>query len=51
MKPVFTVTKGMLPVSTSYCPGCTHGVAHRIIMETLDEMGLLGKTIGVAPIG
>ena len=38
MKPVFTVTKGMLPVSTSYCPGCTHGVAHRIIMETLDEM-------------
>ena len=51
MKPVFTVTKGMLPVSTSYCPGCTHGVAHRIIMETLDEMGLLGKAIGVAPIG
>ena len=51
MKPVFTVTKGMLPVSTSYCPGCTHGVAHRIIMETLDEMGLLGKSIGVAPIG
>jgi len=51
MKPVFTVTKGMLPVSTSYCPGCTHGVAHRIIMETLDEMGLLGKTLGVAPIG
>ena len=39
MKPVFTVTEGMLPVSTSYCPGCTHGVAHRIIMETLDEMG------------
>ena len=51
MKPVFTVTEGMLPVSTSYCPGCTHGVAHRIIMETLDEMGLLGKTLGVAPIG
>ena len=51
MKPVFTVTKGMLPVSTSYCPGCTHGVAHRIIMETLDEMDLLGRTLGVAPIG
>ena len=51
MKPVFTVTKGMLPVSTSYCPGCTHGVAHRIIMETLDEMDLLGKALGVAPIG
>ncbi len=51
MKAVFNQTQGMLPVSTSYCPGCTHGVAHRIIMETLDEMGLLGKAIGVAPIG
>ena len=51
MKPVFTITEGMLPVSTSYCPGCTHGVAHRIIMECLDEMGKLGEAIGVAPIG
>ena len=51
MKPVFQYTKGMTEVSTSYCPGCTHGVAHRLIMETLDEMGLLGKTSGVAPIG
>ena len=51
MKPVFQYTKGMTEVSTSYCPGCTHGVAHRLIMETLDEMGLLGKAIGVAPIG
>ena len=51
MKAVFTPTKGMTPVDTSYCPGCTHGVAHRIIMECLDEMGLLGQTIGVAPIG
>ena len=51
MKPVFTVTKGMTPVDTSYCPGCTHGVAHRIIMETLEEMGKLGQTIGAAPIG
>ncbi len=51
MKPVFTFTQGMLPVSTSYCPGCTHGIAHRLVMETLDEMGLLGKSIGVAPIG
>ena len=50
MKAVFTPTKGMTPVDTSYCPGCTHGIAHRLIMETLDEMDLLGKTIGVAPI-
>ena len=51
MEAVFTATKGMTPVETSYCPGCTHGVAHRIIMETLDEMGQLGRAIGVAPIG
>ncbi|NLD83117.1 MAG: 2-oxoglutarate oxidoreductase, partial [Clostridiales bacterium] len=31
--------------------GCTHGIAHRLIMEVLDEMGLLGQTLGVAPIG
>lgn len=51
MKTVFELTKGMLPEETTYCPGCTHGIAHRLIMEVLDEKGLLGETIGVAPIG
>ena len=51
MKPVFTYTKGMLRVDTIYCPGCTHGISHRLIMETLEEMGKLGETIGVGPIG
>lgn len=51
MKTVFERTKGMLPEETTYCPGCTHGIAHRLIMEVLDERGLLGDTIGVAPIG
>ena len=51
MKPVFEPTKGMIPVDTSYCPGCSHGIAHRLIMECLEERGVLGKTIGVAPIG
>ncbi len=36
---------------THYCPGCTHGVAHRLIAEVLDEMNLVGRTIGVAPVG
>jgi 2-oxoglutarate ferredoxin oxidoreductase subunit beta len=36
---------------TSYCPGCTHGTAHRLIAEVLDEMGLRENTIGVAPVG
>src|SRR5512143_1808622 len=36
---------------THYCPGCTHGIAHRLIAEVLDEMDLREKTIGVAPVG
>ena len=51
MKTVFTYTKGMTEVSTSYCPGCTHGIANRIIMEVLEEIGMLGKAIGVGSIG
>lgn len=35
----------------SYCPGCGHGTAHRVIMEVLEEMGIQDKTIGIAPVG
>ncbi len=38
-------------VQTHYCPGCTHGTAHRLIAEVIDEMGIREKTIGVAPVG
>lgn len=41
----------MLPEETTYCPGCTHGISHRLVMEVIEEKGLLGETIGVAPIG
>ncbi|MDR2600177.1 MAG: 2-oxoglutarate oxidoreductase [Oscillospiraceae bacterium] len=51
LKPVFEYTKGMLRVDTNFCPGCTHGISHRLITETLDEMNMLGKTIGCGPIG
>ena len=51
MQPVFTFTKGMVRTDTIYCPGCTHGIAHRVIMEVLDEMGKLGEAIGCGPIG
>ncbi len=37
--------------ATHYCPGCTHGIAHRLIAEVLDEMEVREKTIGVAPVG
>lgn len=36
---------------THYCPGCTHGIIHRLVAEVIDELGVAGKTIGVAPVG
>jgi 2-oxoglutarate/2-oxoacid ferredoxin oxidoreductase subunit beta len=48
---VYARPKALTDTPTHYCPGCTHGVAHRLIAEVLDEMDLLGKTIGVAPVG
>ncbi len=36
---------------THYCPGCSHGVVHRLVAELLDEMGLAPKAIGIAPGG
>jgi 2-oxoglutarate ferredoxin oxidoreductase subunit beta len=43
--------KTLLPLKTSYCPGCGHGVAHRILMELVDELDLRGNILGVAPVG
>ena len=48
---VYQRPEAFTEVSTHYCPGCTHGVAHRLIAEVLDEMGIAEKTIGVAPVG
>ena len=51
MAVVFKRTEGLQDVSTHYCPGCTHGIIHRLVAEVLEEMGLLGDTIGVVPVG
>ena len=51
MKPVFEYTKGMRETELHYCPGCTHGIAHRLIMEVLEERGDLGNCIAVSPVG
>jgi 2-oxoglutarate ferredoxin oxidoreductase subunit beta len=48
---VYIRPESLTEVSTHYCPGCTHGTAHRLIAEVLDEMGLRERTIGVAPVG
>ena len=51
MTVVFKKTQGLTDVTTHYCPGCTHGIIHRLVGEVLEEMDVLGKTIGVAPVG
>jgi 2-oxoglutarate ferredoxin oxidoreductase subunit beta len=48
---VFERPESLLPVTTHYCPGCTHGVIHRMVGEVLDELGLRERTVGVAPVG
>lgn len=50
-KIVFQKTSLMNDCTLSYCPGCGHGVAHRLVMEVVDEMGIGAETIGVAPVG
>ncbi|SHJ79264.1 2-oxoglutarate ferredoxin oxidoreductase subunit beta [Desulfatibacillum alkenivorans DSM 16219] len=44
-------TKGLTDAKLSYCPGCLHGVAHRLIGESMEELGIIEKTIGIAPVG
>lgn len=51
MPVVFEKTLGLTDKETHYCPGCTHGVIHRLVAEVLEEAGRLGETIGVAPVG
>lgn len=48
---VYKKTPLMTDKILSYCPGCGHGTAHRIIMEVIDEMGIVEDTIGIAPVG
>ena len=48
---VFEKTKGLTDKETHYCPGCTHGIIHRLVAESLEELGVLGDAIGVAPVG
>jgi 2-oxoglutarate ferredoxin oxidoreductase subunit beta len=48
---VYSKTKLMTDNLLSYCPGCGHGTAHRILAEVIDEEGLQSQTIGVSPVG
>lgn len=48
---VYQKTNGLTDAELHYCPGCTHGIVHKLVAETLDEMDVLDRTIGVAPVG
>ena len=51
MQKVYSKSKGLLPVSSGYCPGCMHSTAHKLIAEVLEEKNLLDDTILVLPVG
>ncbi len=51
MKTVFTKPKALNDAVMHYCPGCGHGVAHRLVAEALDHFDITDRTVGVAPVG
>ncbi len=48
---IFTRPEAMTDTITHYCPGCTHGIIHRLVAEALDDLGVRERTVGVAPVG
>ncbi len=51
MAVVFKKPDALTDAVLHYCPGCTHGIIHRLVAEAIDELGICGDTIGVAPVG
>lgn len=51
MKEVAGYPESLTEKKFHYCPGCTHGIIHRIVAEVIDELGIREETIGVAPVG
>ena len=51
MTKVFEKTKMLTDVPFHYCPGCTHGIAHRLVAECIEELGMCDKAVGIAPVG
>ena len=51
MEKIFQKTSLLTDKPLHYCPGCTHGIIHRLIAESIEELGIAGKTIAIAPVG
>jgi 2-oxoglutarate ferredoxin oxidoreductase subunit beta len=48
---IFQKPKALKDTTMHYCPGCTHGIAHRLVAEAMDELDIEGKTVGIASVG
>lgn len=48
---IYKAPDALCDVPMHYCPGCTHGISHRLVAETIDELGIEGNTVGVSPVG
>jgi 2-oxoglutarate ferredoxin oxidoreductase subunit beta len=51
MQTIFKKPHALTDVPLHYCPGCTHGIVHRLVAEAIDELGIGGCTVGIAPVG
>jgi 2-oxoglutarate ferredoxin oxidoreductase subunit beta len=51
MGKTFSTPESLTDATTHYCPGCTHGIVHRLVAETIDELGIRENTVGIAPVG
>jgi 2-oxoglutarate ferredoxin oxidoreductase subunit beta len=51
METVYERPRTLTETSTHYCPGCGHGIVHRLIAEVIDELGIRERTVAVAPVG
>jgi len=51
MAKIFKKPDALSDNHTHYCPGCTHGIIHRLVAEVIDELGIRGRTVGIAPVG
>jgi 2-oxoglutarate/2-oxoacid ferredoxin oxidoreductase subunit beta len=51
MAVVFEKPHALKDIPMHYCPGCTHGIVHKLIAQVIDELGIEGKTVGISPVG
>ena len=51
MGKTFSKPTSLSDTMTHYCPGCTHGIVHRLVAEAIDDLGIQGRTVGIAPVG